>query len=142
MAFPGSSRIRRRFPVTFAGLSVGNETRLGDASVRASAAVHTPGSDAVAVRLSIAGKVIGYTGDTEWTTDLAELAAAADLLICESYTWEKLVRYHLDYRTLAAHRNQLTPKRLVLTHMGPDMLAHLDDTEEETASDGLRLVLS
>ena len=55
--------------------------------------------------------------------------------------WEKRVRYHLDYRTLAAHRSELTAKRLVLTHMGPEMLAHLDDTDEQTASDRMRLAL-
>lgn len=140
-AFPGSSAGRRRFPLTFHELRVGNQLEVGDASVLAFPATHTPGSDAVMLRMSVGGRTIAYTGDTEWTDALPELAAGADLLISESYTWQKPVRYHLDHRTLAAHRGELTAKRLVLTHFGPEMLAHLAETLEEVASDGLRMQL-
>lgn len=140
-AFPGSSTVKQRFPLTFGELKVGNELGVGEASALAFRVVHTPGSDAVGLRLSFGGKTIAYTGDTEWTDNLPQLAASADLLICESYTWQKRVRYHLDYRTLAAHRGDLTAKRLVLTHFGPEMLAHLSETDEEVAHDGLRISL-
>jgi ribonuclease BN (tRNA processing enzyme) len=140
-AFPGSSTVPRHFPLAFQELPVGDEMPVGEASVLALRAAHTPGSDAVSLRLSVAGKSIAYSGDTEWTDALPSLASGADLLICESYTWQKSVRYHLAHRTLAAHRSELTAKRLLLTHLGPEMLAHLADAEEETASDGLRIVI-
>ncbi len=54
---------------------------------------------------------------------------------------------HLNYRTLKAKRPELDCRRLILTHMGPDMLAHLggaafeaDDVMDaafETAEDGM-----
>jgi len=139
-AFPGSSTVRQRFPISFHQLQE-TETRLGAASVRAVRAAHTPGSDAVGLRLAVDGTVIAYSGDTEWTDVLPALAAGADLLICEAYTWAKSVRYHLDHQTFAAHRAEFTARRVVLTHCGPEMLAHLAEAMDETAYDGLRLTL-
>lgn len=140
-AFPGSSTVRQRFSISFQQLQVGGEIQLGEASLRAFRAEHTPGSDAVALRLAADGTVIAYSGDTEWTDDLPALAAGADLLICEAYTWAKPVRYHLDHQTLAAHRAELTARQVVLTHCGPEMLEHLAEAVDETAHDGLRLAV-
>jgi ribonuclease BN (tRNA processing enzyme) len=140
-AFPGSSTIRRRFSLNFHELEVGSETAVDDATVLAFHAAHTPGSDAVVLRLNVGGAHIAYTGDTEWIGTLPDIAAGADLLICESYTWQKRVRYHLDYSTFAAHRSELSARRTVLTHFGPEMLPHLARVAEETARDGLRITL-
>jgi hypothetical protein len=52
---------------------------------------------------------------------------------------EEPVRYHLDYRTLREHACELAAGRLVLTHMGPKMLARLCEAEHAAAVDGLAL---
>ena len=49
------------------------------------------------------------------------------------------MRYHLDYRTLREHAGELAAGRLVLTHMGPQMLARLREAEHAAAVDGLVL---
>ena len=141
VAFPGSSTMRLSFPVTFEELSPGRVVGVIGGSLRVASAAHTPGADAVSVRLTLDGKSIADSGDTEWTDSLAALSAGADLLICEAYTWDKKIPYHMDYRTLSAHRAAITAKRRVLTHFGPDMLAHLSDAVEEAAYDGMRLVV-
>src|SRR5437879_3062118 len=64
---------------------------------------------------------------------------AADLFICEAYTFDKPVKYHLGYRTVMAHRSAFGCKRLVLTHLGPDMLARTADVDAECAYDGLTI---
>jgi ribonuclease BN (tRNA processing enzyme) len=140
-AFPGSSTVRRRFLLNFHELEAGNENAVEGATVLAFRAAHTPGSDAVMLRLSVGGGNIAYSGDTEWIDTLPDIAAEADLLICESYTWQKRVRYHLDYATFAAHRSELSARRIVLTHFGPEMLRNLAQATEETARDGLRIAL-
>jgi ribonuclease BN (tRNA processing enzyme) len=140
--FPGSSTVARRFAVQVVELAPGGAA-VEAAGVRAVAvaADHPSGPDgpALALRLSIAGKVIGYTGDTAWTDALAEIAAGADLLIAEAYYPAKNVPYHLRHADLVAHRDQLASRRIVLTHMSADMLEHLDQARFETASDGLVL---
>jgi phosphoribosyl 1,2-cyclic phosphodiesterase len=49
------------------------------------------------------------------------------------------VTSHTDFATLSANIERIAPKRLVLTHMSDDMLAHRGDVPYETASDGLVL---
>ena len=45
----------------------------------------------------------GYTGDTEWTDEVARAARDADLLIAESYFYDKPVKWHLNYPDIVAH---------------------------------------
>jgi phosphoribosyl 1,2-cyclic phosphodiesterase len=51
------------------------------------------------------------------------------------------VRFHLNYPDIQAHRGQLRAKRLVLTHLGREMLEHKAEVAEECAYDGLRIEL-
>jgi ribonuclease BN (tRNA processing enzyme) len=70
-----------------------------------------------------------------------EAADGADLFICEAYFFEKPIKYHLDYRTLLAHRAQLGCRRLIVTHMSDDILARLPELEVEHADDGTCITL-
>jgi ribonuclease BN (tRNA processing enzyme) len=78
--------------------------------------------------------VIAYTGDTEWTDNLIELGRDADLPIAESYYYDRLIPFHLSYRTLLERLPTIAPKRLVLTHMSDDMLRRSVDINHERAS--------
>jgi len=60
-------------------------------------------------------------------------------LLRKPHCLDKNIPYHLRHADLTAHRDQLTSRRTVLTHMSPDMLEHLDEACFETASDGLVL---
>jgi ribonuclease BN (tRNA processing enzyme) len=85
---------------------------------------------------SLAG--VAYTGDTGWTETLVELAAGADVLIAMAYSFDREIEGCLSYRDLARHRRRLDCLRVVLTHLGPDMLEHLgevDPTVAEVAED-------
>ena len=75
---------------------------------------------------------------------LLDLAEGADVFVCEAYSFDRPIRYHLDYATLRTHRAQLRCRRLVLTHLGPQALAHraeLEADDVEVADDGLRIEL-
>ena len=139
--FPGSSGVRREFAVDFVELADRREQALGALSVTPYGVVHPSGAPPFALRVACAGKVIAYSGDTEWTEDLVDAARDADLFICEAYHFEKRVKYHLDYRTLAEHRGRLGCRRLILTHMSEEMLARLPLADAEWAEDGRRVVL-
>jgi ribonuclease BN (tRNA processing enzyme) len=88
-------------------------------------------------RLEAEGKVIGFSGDTEWTDTLIEVGRAADLFICEAYTRDKPIKTHMALSLLERHLDQIRPKRLVLTHMSNDMLARRAELTHETAEDGM-----
>ena len=105
---------------------------------------HNPATSPTALRIEWDGKTIGYSGDAGWTPSLLEVAADAGLFICGVWSFATPDPTFLDYRTLLSHRRDLTCKRLVLTHLGPDMLNHLDDVAAdavEIAEDGLMLAL-
>ena len=131
----------RNFAVEFLDLPERQETRLGCLTVTAYPVVHASGAPAFALRVAVAGKVIGYSGDTEWTESLVEAARGADVFVCEAYFFEKRVRYHLDWRTLREQRHRLECRRLILTHMSQDMLGRLPLDGVECAEDGLTVTL-
>jgi ribonuclease BN (tRNA processing enzyme) len=95
------------------------------------------GGPFLAYRVETEGRVIAYSADTEWTETLIPAARDADLFIAEAYTYDKVVKNHLNLTTLEAHLSEIRPKRLVLTHMSDDMLGRLDTLGHTAASDGM-----
>ena len=139
--FPGSSTAPRRFAVEVTELAPGTSSTLCGVTVRAWEVDHPSGAPALLLRLNLAGTAIAYTGDTAWTGAIAEAAADADLLIAEAYYRDKNIPYHLRLADLNAHLDQLTARRVILTHMSADMLGARLDTAFEQACDGLTLTL-
>jgi ribonuclease BN (tRNA processing enzyme) len=137
--YPGAPA-RETFPLSFLELTEHKPNKVGPLVIRSYPAVHSPGTHPHILRVEMDEKVIAYTGDTEWTDDLLQAADGADLLICDCFTVEKK-RNHLDYQTLKIRRPELACRRLILTHMGDDMLALLPDIEFEWAEDGKKINL-
>ena len=105
------------------------------------AVVHASGAPALALRVAWQGHTIAYTGDTEWTEALVELARGAELLIAEGYTDQRRLRFHLDVASLQQHAGRLAARRVILTHLSADVLALTDELGWETASDGMTVDL-
>ncbi len=139
--FPNSTRVTRKFAVEFVELAARMAARVGPATVTPFEVAHASGAANYALRVEYDGKVVVYSGDTEWTESLVEAARGADLFVCEAYFFEKKIRYHLDYATLRDQRKRLDCKRIILTHMSQDMLGRLAESEMECASDGMIITL-
>lgn len=136
--FPGSSHAKRRFPVQITELSAdGKPAGLGAATVRGWEVEHACGAPPLALRVELGGASFAYSGDTEWTSALAGAAQGADLFAVEAYTFDRPVRYHLDYQTLRGHLPEIRAQRIVLTHMSAAMLARLADADIPAAYDGM-----
>lgn len=133
--FPGSTQVERRFPVHFVELEERKTTTVGPAAVTAFPVVHPSGAPSYAVRVAYGGRVVTYSGDTEWTDTLVDAAHDADLLVCEAYYFDKTMKFHLDYTRLMRERPRLTCRRLVLAHMSRDMLDRRAESDAETADD-------
>lgn len=139
--FPGSSATSQRFPLSFVELPAASTTAIGSLTVTPYPVSHASGAPAYALRIVCDGKVLAYSGDTEWTDALFSASSGAELFICEAYFYEKRAPFHLDCRTLLEHRAALGCQRLILTHMSADMLQHTADVDIERASDGLQVML-
>ncbi len=93
------------------------------------------------LRITIGLTVISYSGDTEWTPALVELAKDADLFICECNFYESKVEGHMNYKTLAEKLPDLAFKRILLTHFGEEMLNNLTNIKLNYAVDGLKIII-
>jgi ribonuclease BN (tRNA processing enzyme) len=111
-------------------------TELGGARVSALPVRHVAMAEPHGLRVEVAGKVIAYSGDARWTEHLPAVSKGADLFICEATFFEREDPAHISYRQLMAHREEFEAKRIVLTHMGAETLAHLSEVELETSADG------
>jgi ribonuclease BN (tRNA processing enzyme) len=143
--FPGSSKVERKFPIELIELSTEIEIKVGpaDLTVTGYTVAHPSGTPSLALRINCNGKIITYTGDTEWVDGLLSAGRNADLLIAEAYYYERKVRFHLDYVTLREKLPLIGAKRVILTHMSPDMLRRVSEPQDcEVATDGLELEIS
>jgi ribonuclease BN (tRNA processing enzyme) len=140
--FPGSNQVSRRFPVEVSELACGGEALdLGALKVSAWQVVHECGAPPLALRVEDGRSSFAYSGDTEWTPALIDAARGASLFAVEAYTYDRPVRYHLDYQTLWAHVSELHAERMVLTHMSSAMLRRLTDADLPAAYDGMTVEL-
>jgi ribonuclease BN (tRNA processing enzyme) len=135
-SFPGASKVERKFALEVIELAPATRRVVNGVAVTPFLVSHPCGAPPFAYRIELDGKVLAYSGDTEWVDALVEAAREADVFICEAYVYEKKVKFHLDLATLLARIPQIRPKRLILTHMSPDMLDRAAPPGCERAEDG------
>ena len=136
--FEHSSKTKQKFDLSVVALRPEERHTFGAINVTPYPVVHgESGGPHLAYRIEAQGRVIAYSADTEWTEALVPLARDADLFIAEAYTYDKPVKNHLSLAALEARLADIRPKRLILTHMGDDMLGRLDAINHDTAHDGM-----
>ena len=76
--------------------------------------------ESIAIRVEEEGKSVVFSGDTDESPALAELAGNADLLVVECSFPDRRMKGHLDLRTLLPIVRRANPKQVVLTHLAPE----------------------
>jgi len=137
-SFPGTKSLDLRFPLMLRDLEIGKRNEVGGLRVMPFHVAHDDrAGPCLGFRVEAEGKVIAFSGDTEWTDTLIEIGHEADLFICEAFTRDKPAPTHMALSSLERHLGQIRPKRLILTHMSDDMLARRAEIPFETAEDGM-----
>jgi ribonuclease BN (tRNA processing enzyme) len=140
--FEHSSKTTQRFALEIVELEPQQKRQFGAVSVTPYPVVHgESGGPFLAYRIEAESRTLAYSADTEWTDTLIPAARDADLFICEAYYYDRVVKNHLDLKTLETRLPEIKPKKLVLTHMSDDMLGRLDQLQHIAASDGLVIEL-
>lgn len=139
--YPGAWAEGWRFPLEIVELAPGQPRAFGATTVTPYLVQHESGAPPFALRFERDGKAFAFSGDTEWTDALTDAARGTDLMICECNSYDRKIRYHTDLPTLVAHRAALDTKRLIITHLGPAMLAHRGALPFEHADDGMVVTL-
>jgi ribonuclease BN (tRNA processing enzyme) len=136
-AFAGFLRSQKPFELTLVELDPARPWRFKNAEIRSFRVRHGPPAiPCHGYRINIDGKVLAVTGDTEWTDSLIDIGRDADLFVSEATVYDRPAGLHLAYRELVEKLPEIRPKRLIITHMGKDMLGR-DDISHERAQDGL-----
>lgn len=142
--YPNITTTKRDFDLRFIEYQERKPLTVGGVTVTPFEVRHPSGAPPYALRFDLDGKVIAFTGDTGWVEVLSEVARAADLFISECFQYDIVLPIHLDYATIDANYEKLGAKRVLLTHMGEAMLAHVekvDRTRYLVACDGMTLDL-
>ena len=138
VAFAGTKALEFRFPLRLIEFDIGKRCKAAGVAATPFHVLHDDrAGPCLGFRFEIEGKVIAFSGDTEWTDALIDIGHEADLFICEAYTYDKPVATHMALSLLERHLEQIRPKRLILTHMSNDMLARRAELPYETAEDGM-----
>ncbi|MBS0521423.1 MAG: MBL fold metallo-hydrolase [Proteobacteria bacterium] len=135
--FPGSTKVERRFAVDIREMEPRATHSFAGIEVTPYQVKHPCGAPPFALRIAVDGKRVCYSGDTEWVDELEEAARGVDLFVAEAYGADKAIKFHLDYATLAAHLPAIRAKRVIVTHMGPEMLQRQALLGCEAADEGM-----
>jgi ribonuclease BN (tRNA processing enzyme) len=137
VAFEGSARSVKRFDISLIELTPDEPWVFKGAEILPVLVRHGPPSNGYhGYRITMDGKVLAYSGDTEWTDSLIPLGRDADLFVSEAYVYDKPLPLHMSYQQLVEKLPLIRPKRLILTHMSDDMLNRGDTIGHEVAEDG------
>ncbi len=140
--FPGSFQVALRHELNFVELTREQRRTVGPVAVTPFEVSHPSGAPSYALRFEAEGKVLSFTGDSEWVESLVAAGRGADLYIMECYQLEGEPRYHMSWRTIQSHLDRIGAKRVLLTHMAAGMLARraeVADPRVVLAEDGLVL---
>jgi len=121
--FPGTTEKEYEFELRFLTYSEPEPVSVNGITATPFVVSHPSGSTSYALRIETGGKTIAFSGDTEWVKTLVSAAQDADLFICECFGFDGDTPYHMNWTTISQNLPHLTAKQIMLTHMGPEMLA-------------------
>jgi ribonuclease BN (tRNA processing enzyme) len=125
--FPRAASSTWRFAWEVQEIALETPTNVCGHDVWTTEVVHFSGAPSTALRIADGQRLLAYSGDTEWTEALIKVADRADLYITECYGYASEVSGHLSWQTLKSRLRDLKAQRIMVTHMSPSMLAHLDE---------------
>jgi ribonuclease BN (tRNA processing enzyme) len=102
---------------------------------------HQINAVSLALKIRCEGKQVLFSGDSAWTERFIDEARDVDLFLCECTFYDQGTGNHISYFRLQQSMPRLACRRLVLTHLGEEMLARRGQLPEVCAEDGMVLEL-
>ena len=125
------------FKIEFIEVQPQKQLRFKDIGITPFPVPHQSSSPSFGCEIEAGGRKIVYSGDTGWTEDLITHTQNADLFICECSYFNTRIENHMDYLRIKDHLGRFGAKRIVLSHIGQELLERRKDVELEIAYDGL-----
>jgi ribonuclease BN (tRNA processing enzyme) len=125
------------FPIRFQTLVADENVTIGGVAIEPFAVPHQEHEPSLALKIRTDGKTLLYSGDSGWTEEFVHRTADVDLFLCECCYWDTKVDFHINYPQFAKNRGRIRARRVVLSHLGREVLEKLDQIKEECARDGM-----
>lgn len=125
-----------KYKVEIRELKDRNKVKGNNWTVESFAVKHSPNIECLAYRLESNGKVLAYSGDTEYCQGLKQCCRDADLAIVET-DWPKEEKGHMHGKKTGKLAYESKVKKLVLTHVAPYYLKDFDaESDVRSSYDG------
>jgi ribonuclease BN (tRNA processing enzyme) len=98
---------------------------------------HQVQETSLGLKVSHEGKQILFSGDSAWTDQFLTHGSGVDLFLCECSFYDQQTSNHMSYRQLQGQLSRLKCKKIMLVHMGEDVLARRPEIVYPQAEDGM-----
>jgi len=126
-----------RFPLEFIEMVDNSQAEIGGFRLSSFTVPHQETEVSLGYQVCGDGQNLVFSGDTPWTEKLLHESENADLLLCECTDLEHSSGKHIRYVDIERHRASFSCGDLLLTHLGPEVHARVDQIPETTATDSL-----
>ena len=137
--YPGIA-IKRNSPVKFLTYVAKEVLEFNSVKITPYPAIHSDKTNPHCVRIEGDGKVLAYSGDSGWTDNLLTISANANLFICEGSFYEVPFKQHINIKELLRKVDQITAAKIVITHVGEEVLRNIKQVPLTIAEDGMILM--
>jgi len=127
------------FPLEFCEFTPEQSQTLHGVEVFPFRVPHQEKDTSLGYRVTANSKSLLYSGDCGWNDNLIRYSQGTDLFICECCYFHSQTNFHISYPTLAAESKRLGCKRLLLSHLGREVLERMNEVTLECAQDGLTI---
>jgi ribonuclease BN (tRNA processing enzyme) len=141
LMYPGTDLDSLDFEIKFLEYQSYEQVNLNGMVIQAFPVMHSEESRPHGLRITIGGKIFAFSGDTQWTDTLIDLSKDADLFICECNFYHDNGPNHLDYQTLISKHHLFSCKKILLNHLGEEMLDRCSILELHCTNDGQEITL-
>ena len=140
-AFDYDTNDDRHYSLSYLEFEVDQPIALAGFQVTPMPAHHHPHTSPHMLRVENDERALLFTGDTGWHERLPERAGDVNLMISECVLMDEGFEYHLSHERLMRERERFRCERMILTHLGSEVLEGRDHVQFDTAEDGLRVRL-
>jgi ribonuclease BN (tRNA processing enzyme) len=126
-------------PTEFHELAPGRDETIAGIRVAPFRVPHQTRDVSLGLSVACGGRTLLFSGDSAWTEEFVARSRAADLFLCECCFYDRESPVHMNYRKLRENFPRLGCKKILLTHLGEEMLAHKGEIDLPIAEDGMVL---
>jgi ribonuclease BN (tRNA processing enzyme) len=133
----GAAERRELPPTCFHVLEPGRPVTIEGIQVLPFRVPHQVREISLGLMVTYEDKRILFSGDSAWSDDFLTHSRDADLFICECSHYEEESSNHISYLRVREKLQRLQCKKILLTHLGEQMLARRQELPVMMAEDGM-----